>query len=143
MQLTEAQLKQQLDDRLRLLKRSASAYDDQHDFAEATRMASSIVKLIGDRKKKSGADNQQFTSLTTRLGMKPAVMRSFTLTQVLDQPSLHGAVCTAGIGLVGCEGWVPVLDGIPPAGDSPYQGEPMQFEDWWHAPVLLSGRVNV
>jgi hypothetical protein len=105
-------------------------------------MASSIVKLIGDRKKKSGADNDHFTSLTTRLGVKPAVMRSFTLSQVLDHPNLHGAVCTAGIGLVGCEGWVPVLDGIPPAEDPPYEGKLMSFEDWWAAPVLRDSIGN-
>ncbi len=51
--------------------RSAVAYD-RGDYAEATRLAGTIVKLIGDRTKKTGETNKNFISLASRLGIKSA-----------------------------------------------------------------------
>ena len=52
-----------------MLMRSVAAYD-QGDYAEAARIASTIVKLIGDSTKKTGETNKKFISLASRLNIK-------------------------------------------------------------------------
>lgn len=139
MELSQAQLAVHFSDRLRMLKRSADAYDDG-DYAEAARLSGSIIKLIGDRVTDAGKVKKTFISLSTRLGMKPQQMADMTLRGVIDQPNLHGPVCVAGVHLAGAAGLTPLLDGF----STQLIAEPLKlpFATWWDVPVLRDSAGN-
>jgi len=120
--------------------RSANAYD-QGDHAEATRLAGSIVKIIGDRKRKTGEENKNFISLSTRLGIKPEQMVDTSLTGAMDKENLHGPVFILGFHLVGAAGLAPLLDGF----ERDNLGIPRltHFEKWWNDSIIRDGRGNV
>jgi len=139
MQLTEEQFAEHLNDRLRMLMRSAEAYD-QGDYAEAIRLAGSIVKIIGDRKKKCGQENKNFISLSTRLGIKPEQMVDTSLPGAMDRENLHGPLFILGFHVAGAAGFVPLLDGFQ-------QGNLITprltlFEKWWNDPIIRDGGGN-
>lgn len=139
MQLTEEQLAEHLNDRLRMLLRSAEAYD-QGDYAEATRLAGSIVKIVGDRTRKNGESNKNFVSLSTRLGIKPESMVDTSLQGAMDQTNLHGPLFILGFHVTGATGLVPLLDGFPQ--DNHPSPKLTPFDKWWSNPVIRDGKGN-
>lgn len=139
MRLVEDQFSEHLNDRLRMLMRSAEAYD-QGDYAEAIRLAGSIVKIIGDRKKKNGEENKNFISLSTRLGIKPTMMIDTSLTGAMDKENLHGPLFILGFHVTGAEGLVPILDGFQHSEVCTSRHTP--FEKWWNDPIIRDCRGN-
>lgn len=139
MKLTSEQFAEHLNDRLRMLMRSAAAYD-QGDYAEATRIAGTIVKLIGDRPKKTGEKNKNFISLAPRLDIKPKEMVDSSLAGAMSKNQLHGPLCIMGFHLSGANGLVPLLDGF----ERGEVGQPknMPFDEWWNASVIRDCRGN-
>lgn len=139
MLLTEDQLAGHLNDRLRMLFRSAEAYD-QGDYAEATRLAGSIVKIVGDRKKKNGEENRNFISLSTRLGIKPSAMVDTSLSIAMNYEYLHGPLVILGFHIAGAAGLVPMLDGFER--DDFGVEDVTPFEKWWNDPVIRDAKGN-
>lgn len=139
MKLTSEQLAEHLNDRLRMLMRSAVAYD-QGDYAEATRLAGTIVKLIGDRTKKTGETNKNFISLASRLGIKPTDMMDSSLAEAMEKNHLHGPLCIMGFHVSGATGLVPILDGFER--DQLGQSKRTPFDKWWNASVIRDCRGN-
>ncbi|MFC7420227.1 hypothetical protein ACFQNF_10055 [Iodobacter arcticus] len=139
MQLSEDQFAEHLNDRLRMLSRSAEAYD-QGDYAEATRLAGSIVKIIGDRKRKSGEPSKNFVSLSTHLGVKPASMVDTALHGAMEQTNLHGPLFILGFHVTGASGLAPLLDGFPQ--DNLPSPKLTPFDKWWGDPILRDGKGN-
>lgn len=137
MRLAVDQFAEHLNDRLRMLTRSAEAYD-QGDYAEAIRLAGSIVKLIGDRKKKNGEENKNFISLSTRLGIKPTMMTDTSLTGAMDKEHLHGPLFILGFHVTGADGLVPILDGFEHNELCTSRLTP--FEKWWNDPIIRDGK---
>lgn len=137
MKLSADQLAMHLNDRLRMLVRSANAYD-AGDYAEATRLASIVVKLIGDRKTPTGSEKKNYISLATRLAIKPTLMADTSLQGAIDQPHLHGPVCILGHYLSAGVGMVPLLDGFLQHPDQ--KRRLTAFDTWWNAPVLRDCR---
>ncbi|HEY6527058.1 MAG TPA: hypothetical protein VIZ65_00065 [Cellvibrionaceae bacterium] len=133
MKLTEEQLTARLNDELNMLLRSADAYDQGH-YYEATRLAGSIIKIIGDRRKKSGAPNKNFVSLLTQLGTKPESMVDTSLPELIDQTNLHGPLFILGFHVSGGTGLIPNLDGFPQENYSP--PKLTLFEKWWSDPII-------
>lgn len=133
MKLTVEQFAEHFNDRLRMLMRSCDAYDSG-DYAEATRLAGSIVKLIGDRRKKTGEINRNFISLASRLGIKPQQIVDSSLREAMEHQHLHGPLCTMGFHLAGASGLVPLLDGFERQVIDPARTAP--FDDWWTATVI-------
>lgn len=139
MKLTNEQFAEHLNDRLRMLMRSVTAYD-QGDYAEATRMAGTIVKLIGDRTKKTGEANKNFISLASRLGIKPKEMIDSSLGDAMDKVQLHGPLCIMGFHLSGANGLVPILDGFKR--EEIVEAKKRQFDEWWTASVIRDCKGN-
>lgn len=139
MQLTQEQFAEHLNDRLSMLVRSAEAYD-QGDYYEAIRMAGSIVKIIGDRKRSNGKNNENFTSLSTQLGIKPNEMIDTSLSGAMDREDLHGPLFILGFTVAGAAGLVPLLDGFQRDSLDPARYTP--FEKWWNASVIRDGKGN-
>lgn len=133
MKVSQDQFAEYMNDRLRMLIRSCEAYD-LGDYAEAVRLAGSIVKLVGDRTKKSGDTNKNFVSLSTRLGIKPSHMVDLSLHGAMDQQHLHGPLCVLGLHLSGASGLVPWLDGFPT--HSKRAPSRITFDQWWTEPVI-------
>lgn len=139
MQLSQEQFAEHLNDRLRMLLRSAEAYD-QGDYAEATRLAGSIVKLIGDRTRKGGEPNKNFISLSTRLGVKPKSMVDTALPGAMEKENLHGPLFILGFHITGAIGLTPILDGFQQENLSSPKLTP--FDQWWKAPIIRDGKGN-
>lgn len=140
MKLTTEHLAKNFNDRLRLLMRSCEAYDEG-DYAEAPRLASSIVKLIDDRvNQKTGEPKKSFISLASRLGIKPPQMIDLSLPNVINQENLHGPLCIMGFHLSEASGLVPALDGFERTNIEPFRQT--AFDEWWNSPVLRDCRGN-
>ncbi len=139
MKLTKEQFAEHFNDRLRMLMRSAAAYD-KGEYAEATRLAGTIVKLIGDRIKKTGEINKNFISLSSRLGIKPPEMIDSSLVDAMNHPHLHGPLCIMGFHLSRANGLVPLLDGFERENIGPLKMTP--FDHWWNATVIRDCRGN-
>lgn len=133
MKVSQDQFAVHLNDRLRMLRRSCDAYDDG-DYAEAIRLAGTIVKLVGDRIKKTGDANKNFISLSSRLGIKPSHMVDASLSGAMDKMHLHGPLCILGLHLSGASGLVPLLDGFSTV--APQAPKLVPFEQWWTEPVI-------
>lgn len=133
MKVSQDQFAVYMNDRLRMLMRSCEAYDFG-DYSEAVRLAGSIVKLIGDRTKKSGDTNKNFISLSTRLGIKPSHMVDLSLHGAMDQQHLHGPLCILGLHLSGASGLAPLLDGF--STESKQAPNMVPFDQWWTEPVI-------
>ena len=139
MKITSEQFAQHFNDRLRMLSRSGEAYDEG-DYAEATRLAGTVVKLIGDRIKKTGEVNKNFISLASRLGIKPKEMINSSLAEAMAHQNLHGPLCVMGFHLAGANGMVPILDGF--AREPASSVRKTQFDEWWNEIVLRDCRGN-
>lgn len=139
MKLTNEQFAEHFNDRLRMLMRSAVAYDEG-DYAEATRLAGAIVKLIGDRTRKTGEINKNFISLASRLGIKPTDMMDSSLAEAMEKKQLHGPLCIMGLHVSGTSGLVPILDGFER--EQLGRSKQIPFDQWWNASVIRDCRGN-
>lgn len=137
MQLDRKHFEKHFNDRIKMLQRSASIYD-AGEYAEASRLASDIVKLIGDREKRTGLPNKNFTSLTTHLGNKPKEVYDSSLENLITRNDLHGPLFTLGFHINGATGLVPKLDGFKEFKQDFIKKTP--FDDWWNAPVVRDYR---
>lgn len=137
MNLTQEQFSEEFVNRLRMLYRSAEAYDFG-DYSEASRMASCIVKLIGDRTKANGDVNRQYVSLLTRLGREKPDFIDTSLAGVLNNQELHGPACILGFHLAGCQGMIPVLDGFEEWKIE--ENRKIPFDSWWNNCILRDSK---
>lgn len=120
-----------------MLLRSADAYDSG-DYAEASRLAGTIVKLIGDRTGKGGKPNANWISLTSHLGIKPLNMVDLSIPEMMNQQNLHGPLCIMGCHVAGADGITPYLDGFEGKVTAPLIYQP--FEEWWESTVVRDCR---